>query len=338
MLLKFMRAVDHSRESLVITNPLIDGNPIVYVTEKWQAMCGFSYSEAVGRNPRLTQGNNTDPQVVETISGALAKRSSCKVQLLNYRSGSPEKPFWIVLSICPLVYRGQLQLYIANLQDYSYHMSQMVSLTPSQFCRAAEHFQRGRHIPVDLPALFLAKPAIYEADDLYPVVNVTSGSRNSSVITPPIKRLGWSKLVIEPEHLTDRVMDALSTEGISYETQRRSNVEGETFVVDANHNGVAFRVVVNEDADGSFRITCSRMSGDTFAYHDIFRMLKQHLADAVQDQKSVALRNQSSLLKRQASSKVQHMDDDPAKCPCDRSGESHAVQLDTAAAPSATDA
>jgi len=152
MLLKFMRAVDHSRESLVITNPLIDGNPIVYVTEKWQAMCGFSYSEAVGRNPRLTQGNNTDPQVVETISGALAKRSSCKVQLLNYRSGSPEKPFWNVLSICPLVYRGQLQLYIANLQDYSYHMSQMVSLTPSQFCRAAEHFQRGRHIPMDLPA------------------------------------------------------------------------------------------------------------------------------------------------------------------------------------------
>mmetsp|Transcript_10847 Transcript_10847/g.18198 ORF Transcript_10847/g.18198 Transcript_10847/m.18198 type:complete len:434 (-) Transcript_10847:218-1519(-) len=299
MLLKFVRSIDHSTESLVITNPLISGNPIVYVTESWQAMCGFSYSEAVGQNPRLTQGTNSDPEVISLISGALSKRSACKVQLLNYRSGSPDKPFWNVLSISPLLYHGQLQLYIANLQDYSYHMSRMVSLAPSQFCRAAEHYQRGRHIPPDMPMLLLAKPALYEADEEYPLVVHPSSAPQKAVATPFIKRLGWKALILEPEHLTDRVNDALLTAGISFETQRRANADGETFVVDGNHDGVTFRVVVNEDTDGSYRITCARMSGDTFAYHGIFRTLKEHLAEAVHGLSAVA---QLSTARQQAAS------------------------------------
>lgn len=213
------------------------------------------------------------------ISAALSKRASCKVQLLNYRSGSLDKPFWNVLSISPLLHRGQLQLYAAYLQDYSYHISRLVSLSPSQYCRAAEHYQRDRHIPHDLPSLILAKPMIYEADDTYPLTSARPQESDSPITTPPIKRLGWNKLVLEPEHLTDRVIDAVLTLGASYETQRRCNAHGECFVVDGCYDGVAFRVVVNEDVDGSYRITCARMSGDTFTYHAVFRKIKEHLGD-----------------------------------------------------------
>ena len=63
-------------------------NPIVYVTEPWQTMCGFTYEEACGQNPRIVQGERTDQKVVRAISGALANQSACKVQFVNYRRGA----------------------------------------------------------------------------------------------------------------------------------------------------------------------------------------------------------------------------------------------------------
>jgi hypothetical protein len=277
-LTKFVRLIDHEA-SMVITNPLLPDNPIVYVTEPWQNMCGFTYAEAVGRNPRVTQGERTDPSVIQAMSGALSKRCSCKVQLVNYRSGLLDRPFWNVLSISPLMYRGEIQLFIANLQDYSYFMSKMVSLTPSQFCKVAESFQQQRHMESPVTERLLAKPAIYELD----LEHVQSSASDKPVLrmTPPVKRLGWDKLLLEPEYLTDRVVDALTGIDAEYEVKWAQDCSGETAIVFARLGAVSFRVVVEEEPNGSYRITCSRLSGDTFSYHDAFRQLRQCLQDAV---------------------------------------------------------
>lgn len=40
------------------------------------------------------------------------------------------------------------------------------------------------------------------------------------------------------------------------------------------------RVLVSEEADGHFSISCCRLSGDTFAYHALFRKLKAALGEA----------------------------------------------------------
>jgi len=284
MLSKFVRSIDASKESIVITNPLVSGNPIVYVTEPWQTMCGFTYGEAVGKNPRLTQGEKSDPKVVQAISGALSNQSSCKVQLLNYREGDVSKPFWNMLSISPLKHRGGLLLYIASLQDYSYHIGQLVSLTPAQFCRVAEHQQRGRRVGSErMLSLTLAKPAIYEADDEYPLVEPLASTSANRFTSPQIKRLGWGQLTLEPEHLVDRVTDALQHIDATYETKWQGDSEGESFIVNAQLNGVAFRAIVSEDRDGHHRLSCVRLSGDTFAYHQAFRQLRELLGDAVKD-------------------------------------------------------
>ena len=175
-------------------------------------MCGFTYEEASGQNPRIVQGERTDQKVVRAISGALANQSACKVQFVNYRRGSLDQPFWNMLSISPVLYQGNVMFYMANLQDYSYHISQMVSLTPSQFCRAATHHQRGRRLQM-LDPLVRSKPAIYEIDLEFPVP-CSQGKTNVVAATPqPIKRLGWNNLVLEPEHLSERLKDALQTMG-----------------------------------------------------------------------------------------------------------------------------
>merc|ERR1719198_878067 len=203
-------------------------------------MCGFTYAEAAGRNPRITQGSRTDQNVVRALSMALSNRSACKVQFVNYRGGRPDEPFWNMLSISPVLHQGNVVFYMANLQDYSYQMSKMVSLTPAQFCRAATHFQRGRRFQ-NLDALLRAKPAIYEADD----------------------------------------KDSLQTMGATYEQQEHSDAEGEVFLLHAKLDDVACRLTVSEDpADGTHRISVTRLAGDTFVYHEAFRQLRAHLGEA----------------------------------------------------------
>jgi len=284
VLAQLVKCVD-ADSSVVITNPLLKDNPIVYVTEPWQCMCGYTEAEALGRNPRITQGSRTDPKVVQLLSSALSKQSACKVQIVNYRGGRVNEPFWNMLSISPVLYQGNVLFYMANLQDYSYHMSKMVSLTPGQFCRAAVHHQRGRRLqPMD--ALLRAKPAIIECDDTFALPTPTSSevlAQGGFVLsTPqPIKRLGWNNLTLEPEHLTERLKDALQSMGATYEVHERAAADGEIFMLHAKLDNVACRMTVSEDPDnGSQRISVTRLAGDTFLYHDAFRQLRQHLGDA----------------------------------------------------------
>mmetsp|Transcript_9302 Transcript_9302/g.18792 ORF Transcript_9302/g.18792 Transcript_9302/m.18792 type:complete len:410 (+) Transcript_9302:94-1323(+) len=269
-----------SQASVVITNPRAKDNPIVYVTEPWQTMCGFTYAEANGQNPRIVQGERTDRKVVRAISGALANQSACKVQFVNYRRGSMDQPFWNMLSISPVLYQGNVVFYMANLQDYSYHIGQMVSLTPSQFCRAATHFQRGRRLQKP-DTLVPSKPAIYEIDLEFPLPSCQGKSTAVAATPQPIKRLGWNGLVLEPEHLSERLKDALQTIGASYELHICGDQEGEIFVLHAKIDAVACRVTVSEDpVGGSQRISVTRLAGDTFEYHKAFRQLREHLGEA----------------------------------------------------------
>jgi len=283
VLAQLVKCVD-ADSSVVITNPLLKDNPIVYVTEPWQCMCGYSEAEALGKNPRITQGGRTDPNVVRLLSSALSKQSACKVQFVNYRGGHLDKPFWNMLSISPVHYQGNVLFYMANLQDYSYHVSKMVALTAGQFCRAAAHHQRGRRLqPMD--ALMRAKPAIIEADETFALPTPTSsevlGSKFVLNTPQPIKRLGWNNLTLEPEHLAERLKDALQSMGATYEIHERGDRDGEIFILHAKLDNVACRITVSEDPDnGSQRISVTRLAGDTFIYHDAFRQLRQHLGDA----------------------------------------------------------
>jgi len=278
--------LDLDTASVVVTNPLASDNPIVFVTKQWEHMCGFSYEQAVGRNARITQGENSDPAVSRLIGSALRSQRACKVMTLNYRGGLANQPFWNMLSISPVTHSGQLVLYLANLQDYTYHMSKLVSLPPSQFCRSAEHHQRQRRLPPDtLHARFFANPSIIETNDAMAPAPAATASSSADGILPQLKmkRLGWSNLPVEPEHLTDRVVDALHSLDARYERVERTSDDDDIFVVNAEINGVAARLLVSRDPDDetSYRVTCTRLGGDTFAYHDAFRQLRQLLGDAV---------------------------------------------------------
>lgn len=281
-----------ARRSLMVTNPLSADHPIVYVSEAWENMCGFTASEAIGHSSRLLQGPGTDVAAMETLANALRQQRPCTALVLNYRSGLESQPFWNMVSISPVFHQGKLLLNMAVLQDYSDHVSRLTVhrplQPPSQFCRSSAFYQRKCDL-AQSPQLN-GRPAIIDGErEAWLVAGKSDGSGTGGV---QIKRLGWRRLALEPDYLASRVTEALSLIGASFEMVETVASEccqptSVLFVVHARLDAASFRIIIGEDTcchdmytrEGSCHVTYARMAGDTFKYHRAFRRLTEQLPD-----------------------------------------------------------
>lgn len=67
----FVSAVEATCMPMVVTDPTIDGNPIVYVNQSFIDMFGYSRGEVLGRNYFFLTGPDTDPEVERHIRAAM---------------------------------------------------------------------------------------------------------------------------------------------------------------------------------------------------------------------------------------------------------------------------
>lgn len=75
-------------------------NPLVYVSDEFTLHTGYGRSEALGRNCRFLQGDDTDPETVNYIRACLNTHQPCNTYILNYhRDGTA---FWNHLRIRPV--------------------------------------------------------------------------------------------------------------------------------------------------------------------------------------------------------------------------------------------
>jgi len=100
---------------VVISNPHLPDNPMIYVSDEFEAQTGYTPEEAVGRNCRFLQGPETDPKAVEAIRAALAARTTFTIDILNYRKSG--EPFMNRLRIRPLFDETGELLYFAGAQN-----------------------------------------------------------------------------------------------------------------------------------------------------------------------------------------------------------------------------
>jgi len=95
------RTTAEERErSLVITDPRQDDNPIVFANDAFIRTTGYERYEALGRNCRFLQGDDTNPASIDAIRDAIARRVPMTVDILNYRKDGT--PFWNRLRIKPV--------------------------------------------------------------------------------------------------------------------------------------------------------------------------------------------------------------------------------------------
>lgn len=81
----FIKALQTAQQNFVVTDPSLPDNPIVYATQGFLNLTGYTLDQVLGRNCRFLQGPETDPKAVEKIRQSIEQGTDMSVCLLNYR-------------------------------------------------------------------------------------------------------------------------------------------------------------------------------------------------------------------------------------------------------------
>lgn len=117
----FIKALQTAQQNFVVTDPSLPDNPIVYASQGFLNLTGYSLDQILGRNCRFLQGPETDPKTVERIRNAIEQGEDLSVCLLNYRvDGST---FWN-------------QFFIAALRDAAGNITNFVGVQ----CKVSDQY------------------------------------------------------------------------------------------------------------------------------------------------------------------------------------------------------
>src|ERR671910_424127 len=94
------RAVAASSNGIVITDPRMPDDPIVYVNPAFERISGYPVEEALGHNCRFLQGEDRDQPALDELRSALSEERESRVVLKNYRKDGT--PFWNELYVSPV--------------------------------------------------------------------------------------------------------------------------------------------------------------------------------------------------------------------------------------------
>ncbi len=86
--------------AMVVTNPHLDDNPIVYVNQAFTRSTGYARSVSIGRNCRFLQGEDTNKADVDKLRKGIQNEESVTVDILNYRANG--EPFVNRLIVAPI--------------------------------------------------------------------------------------------------------------------------------------------------------------------------------------------------------------------------------------------
>lgn len=96
----FAAAFRASPTPMVLTDPHLPDNPIVWVNDAFLKLTGYGRDEIVGRNCRMFQGAETNAADVARVRAAVAAEESIEVELVNYRKDGSW--FWNGMTIAPV--------------------------------------------------------------------------------------------------------------------------------------------------------------------------------------------------------------------------------------------
>lgn len=117
----FIKALQTAQQNFVVTDPSLPDNPIVYATQGFLNLTGYTLDQVLGRNCRFLQGPETDPKAVEKIRKSIEEGTDMSVCLLNYRVDGTT--FWN-------------QFFIAALRDASGNITNYVGVQ----CKVSDQY------------------------------------------------------------------------------------------------------------------------------------------------------------------------------------------------------
>ena len=80
-----VKALQTAQQNFVISDPSMPDNPIVYASQGFLLLTGYTLEQVLGSNCRFLQGPETDPKAVDRIRKGIERGEDTTVCLLNYR-------------------------------------------------------------------------------------------------------------------------------------------------------------------------------------------------------------------------------------------------------------
>ena len=114
----FMRSLlerDEVEMSVLFSDPSLPDNPVIYVSDAFEAQTGYTADEVIGRNCRFLQGPETNAHAVQAIRSALRAQTIFTIDLLNYRKDGTS--FLNRLRIRPIYDADGGLMYFAGAQN-----------------------------------------------------------------------------------------------------------------------------------------------------------------------------------------------------------------------------
>lgn len=134
---RLMNALSGSQQNFAIADPSLPDNPIVYVSQGFLDLTGYTLDQVLGRNCRFLQGPGTDQAAVDVIRKGVMEGKDTSVCLLNYKADGT--PFWN-------------QFFVAALRDAENNVVNFVGVQCEVSKAVVEkHISEGKNAATCLP-------------------------------------------------------------------------------------------------------------------------------------------------------------------------------------------
>ncbi|WP_229755552.1 sensor domain-containing protein [Vreelandella lutescens] len=109
------RGIEASPNGVVMADATQPHLPLVYVNSAFTDITGYSAEEALGRNCRFLQGDDTNAEAVDEMRRGIAQHQDVQVLLRNYRRDG--RLFWNQLSVSPVFDEHGLCTHFIGIQQ-----------------------------------------------------------------------------------------------------------------------------------------------------------------------------------------------------------------------------
>lgn len=100
-------------------------NPIVFASDGFVNVTGYSRTDVVPRNCRFLQGNYTDKTATRRLKASIENREETVELLLNYKKSG--EPFWNLLYVGKYFGVGRIRELEALMGEQRHYMTQMAN-------------------------------------------------------------------------------------------------------------------------------------------------------------------------------------------------------------------
>lgn len=111
----FVAAVEATRMPMVVTDPQIEGNPIIYANPAFLELCGYPAEEVLGHTIMFLAGSGTDPDTAGRIQAAMSARRTLTEDVRIYRKDGTA--LWVAAFASPVMEGGRVVQHFASFLD-----------------------------------------------------------------------------------------------------------------------------------------------------------------------------------------------------------------------------